>query len=184
MGERATFGPYYRALSAMAEKGHCRRGYFVAGMGGAQFGSTSAIDLSRTIGMTNSSRFDPSGNLPVALVTATADPVNPYGAALAWPDLPTKFRPGRKDSSIVVLVQAQPAIYHERGGASLLVWPLPSRHLRSAAAALVKAVDDRRIPALIIKRINGESYLGHEFADILADAGAYRTPSTIRIRPG
>ena len=82
-----------------------------------------------------------------------------------------------------MLVESQAAVYHERGGANLLAWELPLTHLQSAATALVSAVDDRSIPALTIKRINGLPYLEHDFADMLSEAGAYRTPSAIRIRP-
>jgi ATP-dependent Lhr-like helicase len=183
VAERAAFGPYYRALGAMEEKGRCRRGYFVAGLGGAQFGLATAIDLARSIELTSAPPTGPTRQSPGALVLAAADPGNPYGAALAWPESPTLSRPGRKDGAIVVLSESQPVVYHERGGANLLVWELPSAQLHCAAAALVEAVDNRIIPALNIKRINGQASIEHEFTEILASAGAYRTPSAIRIRP-
>lgn len=183
LAERSTFGPYYRALSVMEEKGRCRRGYFVAGMGGAQFGLSTAIDLARSIETTRIPPAEPAITSPAALVSAAADPVNPYGAALAWPESPTPFRPGRKAGAIVVLVESQAVVYHERGGANLLVWEAPQDRLRSAADSLVSAVDDRSIPALAIKRINGRPYIEHDFAEMLSTAGAYRTPSAIRVRP-
>ncbi len=42
------FAATYRVLAAFEETGRCRRGYFVEGLGAAQFGTTGAIDRLRT----------------------------------------------------------------------------------------------------------------------------------------
>jgi ATP-dependent Lhr-like helicase len=42
------FGAAYRALSSLEEAGQCRRGYFVEGLGAAQFALTGAVDRLRT----------------------------------------------------------------------------------------------------------------------------------------
>ena len=42
------FAGVYRVLSAYEEVGRTRRGYFVEGLGAAQFGSTGAVDRLRT----------------------------------------------------------------------------------------------------------------------------------------
>jgi nucleotide-binding universal stress UspA family protein len=58
-------------------------------------------------------------------VLAAADPANPYGAALDWPDRAEPaagHRPGRKAGALVVLVDGRPALYVERGGRSLLTF--------------------------------------------------------------
>ena len=65
-------------LSAFEETGRCRRGYFVDGLGAAQFGTAGAIDRLRTF-----SETDPHDK-PTALCLAATDPANPYGAA-RWP---------------------------------------------------------------------------------------------------
>src|SRR5919107_926680 len=41
------FGAAYRALSSLEESGQCRRGYFVEGLGAAQFALTGAVDRLR-----------------------------------------------------------------------------------------------------------------------------------------
>ncbi len=41
------FGGVYRVLSAFEDAGRCRRGYFVAGLGAAQFGTAGAVDRLR-----------------------------------------------------------------------------------------------------------------------------------------
>ena len=96
------FGAAYRALSSLEESGQCRRGYFVDGLGAAQFALTGAVDRLRA------QQREPEQ--PQALVLAACDPANPYGAALPWPER-EGHRPGRKAGALVVLVD---------GGAGLL----------------------------------------------------------------
>ncbi len=71
------FQAVYDALSAMEEAGRARRGYFVEGLGGAQFAAPGAEDRLRAL------RERPGGEL---VVLASTDPANPYGAALPWPE--------------------------------------------------------------------------------------------------
>ena len=73
------FAAVYRVLAAAEEAGRVRRGYFVEGLGAAQFGAVGAIDRLRA-------QARPLEEGPgEALVLAATDPANPYGAALAWP---------------------------------------------------------------------------------------------------
>ncbi len=168
-GERRTFSDLYRALAGLEDKGLCRRGYVVDGLGGAQFGLSTAVDAIR-------------GDLTTsgpAVVLAAADPANPFGAALAWPPLAGSARPGRKAGATIVLVAGEPVIFVERGGSSLLVWP--NDHLAAASAALVAGVRDGRVGPLAIKKING-SAPSAEVHKILTIAGAVASPSGLRIR--
>ncbi len=50
MSERVPggFAAVYKVLSAFEDSGRCRRGYFVAGLGAAQFGTAGAVDRLRT----------------------------------------------------------------------------------------------------------------------------------------
>ena len=73
------FAAVYKVLSAFEDSGRCRRGYFVAGLGAAQFGTAGAVDRLRTFADTR-----PDAK-PVAAALAATDPANPYGAALPWP---------------------------------------------------------------------------------------------------
>ena len=66
-----------------------RRGYFVEGLGAAQFATAGAVDRLRA-----QSRPLPDGPAPygagrrenaTSVVLAASDPANPYGAALTWP---------------------------------------------------------------------------------------------------
>jgi len=86
------FAAVYRVLAAAEESGRVRRGYFVEGLGAAQFASGGAVDRlraqSRPLGTSTK-----VSERPRAVVLAACDPANPYGAALPWPDrLPTDHR--------------------------------------------------------------------------------------------
>ena len=76
------FAGVYRVLSAFEDSGRCRRGYFVDGLGAAQFGTAGAVDRLRT------HLLLPDDHKPEAVTLAATDPANPYGAALAWPAAP------------------------------------------------------------------------------------------------
>jgi ATP-dependent helicase Lhr and Lhr-like helicase len=81
------FSAVYRVLSAFEEAGRCRRGYFVEGLGAAQFAADGAVDRLRALSGESSER--PGARTPTTLLLAAADPANPYGAAIPWPDRPT-----------------------------------------------------------------------------------------------
>jgi ATP-dependent helicase Lhr and Lhr-like helicase len=70
------FSTVYPVLRSLEEAGRVRRGYFVAGLGGAQFAQPGAVDRLR--GGRDGS------DVPSAVILAATDPANPYGAVLPW----------------------------------------------------------------------------------------------------
>ena len=79
-GIRGGYGAVYGELRALETLGVCRRGYFVEGLGGAQFALPGAVERLRELRAVG--RDDEA---PSTLVLAAADPAQPYGAALPWP---------------------------------------------------------------------------------------------------
>ncbi len=123
VSERVTggFAAVYKVLAAFEETGRCRRGYFVDGLGAAQFGGTGAIDRLRAL----AAEEPRPGEKPVVVTLAATDPANPYGAALPWPAAGVEgqgHRPGRKAGALVVLVDGRATVYVERGGRTLLTF--------------------------------------------------------------
>ncbi len=199
------FAAVYPVLRAMEEAGQCRRGYFVEGLGGAQFALPGAVDRMRTFG----SQYG-AGSLPGAvsavgvagaggsggssartgLVLAAADPAQPYGAALAWPErpgeTPSSHRPGRKAGALTVLVDGFLVLYVERGGRTLLSWTDDPDLLNPAAMALAAAVRDGALGRLTVERADGLTVGGHEspLAQALETAGFRPTPRGLRLRAG
>jgi ATP-dependent Lhr-like helicase len=167
------FAAVYRVLATMEEAGRVRRGYFVEGLGAAQFAAGDAVDRLRTV--------DDTG---AALVLAATDPANPFGAALPWPAASGTHRPGRAVGASVVVDGQGLVLYLERGGRSLLSW-VPASDPRAAAAvsAVVEAVRSGRRPAVMLEKVDGEPVHGTAWRDLLVDAGFATTPRGLRLRP-
>jgi ATP-dependent Lhr-like helicase len=155
------FAAVYPVLRALEETGRARRGWFVAGLGAAQFALPGAVDrlrAHRTIDEDDRGR---------ALVMAATDPAQPYGAALSWPEHPG--RPARAAGAYVVLVDGACGAYLERGGKTLLTFG--DTDTASSAEALVAAHKEGRLPRVQIERINDEPARTSPVAPILRDAG-------------
>jgi ATP-dependent Lhr-like helicase len=193
--ERITggFAAVYPVLRAMEEAGQCRRGYFVEGLGGAQFALPGAVDRMRALadlrGGTMGRPLGPGHSSERVLVLAAADPAQPYGAALAWPDRPgetvASHRPGRKAGALVVLVDGSLVLYVERGGRTLLSWTDDPERLASSAKALAAAVRDGALGRLTVERADGERAGGDSpLTQALEAAGFRPTPRGLRLRAG
>jgi ATP-dependent Lhr-like helicase len=175
------FAAVYKVLSAFEETGRCRRGYFVEGLGAAQFGTAGAVDRLRTF----SRGPDEADPKPTALALAATDPANPYGAALPWPPSEEGHRPGRKAGAIVVLVDGELALYVERGGRTLLTWSEEPDLLEPAAEALADAVRRGALGRLTVEKADGAALLGAggtPLRQALQLAGFVATPRGLRIR--
>ena len=137
------FSALYGELANLETLGTARRGYFVEGLGGAQFALPAAIERLRGL------RSDePAG----ALVLAATDPANPYGASLPWPQARRRAGapPGRVPGAYVVTLDAEPVLYVERGGKGLPCrCASPTTHwLRQALEALAESVRRGRLARL------------------------------------
>jgi ATP-dependent Lhr-like helicase len=127
-------------------------------------------------------------------VLAAADPAQPYGAALPWPDrpdeTPSSHRPGRKSGALVVLVGGMLVLYVERGGRTLLTWTDDPELLGQSAAALAASVRDGALGRLTVERADGltvgHGVSGHDspLAQALEAAGFRPTPRGLRLRGG
>jgi ATP-dependent Lhr-like helicase len=179
------FSGVYKVLRAMEESGQIVRGYVVEGLGASQFAARGAVDRLRAL--SRSDGAPPDGDA-VARVLAAADPAQPYGAALPWPEplgsgeKAGKHRPARKAGALAVLVDGRPVLYVERGGHSLLSFTEADAPLRAAADALSRAVREGWLGQLAVQRADGEVALTSGLADILRDAGFRATPKGLRLR--
>ena len=181
-GIRGGFALAYRVLSGFEETGRARRGYFVEGLGAAQFATGATVDRLRSF-----AREPDSERPPVAITLAATDPANPYGAALPWPvgplddETPRGHRPGRKAGALVVLVDGSLALYVERGGKTMLTFGTGGRALSASAASLAAAVR-RSLARLKVERVDGEYVIGTALGDALVEAGFSATPQGLRLR--
>jgi ATP-dependent helicase Lhr and Lhr-like helicase len=169
------YGAVYGELRALETLGLCRRGYFVEGLGGAQFALGGAVERLREL-------RDRDDDLP-AFVLAAADPAQAYGAALPWPKR-AGGRAARVAGAHVVLLGGEPVLYVERGGRSLLPLRDPDElWLRPALAALVRHVKAGGAKRLAVERFDGEPVTESEAMPLLVEAGFLAGPRRAVLRP-
>lgn len=184
------FSQLYRIYSAAEDRALVRRGYFIEGLGAAQFAAPATVDLLRStadslsipagpqsFGATQgfgASAYAPQrtdtervyGTFTVTLLAAT-DPANPYGAALSWLAIPSfahegivKHRPARKAGACVVLVDGAPVLYVERGAKTLLAFTTDPILLEAAAPALAHLVSAGGAEKISVEKVNDVELLG------------------------
>jgi len=179
------FAGLYGELASLETLGTARRGYFVEGLGGAQFALAGAVEQLRGL------RADePAG----AMVLAATDPANPYGASLPWPKREvrgdeTVRRPARVAGAYVVTVDAEPVLYVERGGKGLVALRDPAEAfadeaapwLRDALEALADHVRRGRLKRLALERFDGEPVVGSVVEELLVEAGFRQGPRKLTL---
>jgi len=196
-GIRGGFALLYDSFAKLETLGVCRRGYFIEGMGGAQFALPGAVERLRA-GRSSSTRGDapdgagvPGGAgggvdrrggaaVPRTLVIAAADPAQPYGAALTWPKREGQDRrPARVAGAYVVMVADLPVLYVERGGRGLVT--LDEAPPGEALRALAEAVRAGRVGKLALERIDGEPAIASPLVQELIDLGFHSGPRKLTL---
>jgi len=161
------FSTLYSELGNLELLGTARRGYFVEGLGGAQFALPGAVERLRSLPEADGSY----------LVLAATDPANPYGASLPWPKLEGGRRPGRTPGAHLLLRDGEPWVFVERGGRGVLrLRPLVGAELEEAMRALADAVAAGQLPKLAVEKLDGEAVIGSGHEEALIGAGFSRGP--------
>jgi ATP-dependent Lhr-like helicase len=190
-GIKGGFAMLYDTFAKLETLGVCRRGYFIEGMGGAQFALPGAVERLRSA---PASIALGGGERPQTLVLAAADPAQPYGAALPWPRREgSERRPARVAGAYVVSVREQPVLYVERGGRGLITLidgPAPGAPPLAAGApdligealsALADAVRAGRVGKLSLERIDGAPAIGSTFVGALVELGFQSGPRRLTL---
>ncbi len=168
------FASVYAELSALETLGTARRGYFVEGLGGAQFALSAAVERLRT------HRDSASG----AVVLAAQDPANVYGAALPWPRRAEQARrPARVPGAYVVLLEGRAALYVEAGGRGLVsLADHADEWLPTALDALAEFVrSGGPLRRLAVERWDGEPVLGSPVEALLVERGFRAGPRRLTL---
>jgi ATP-dependent Lhr-like helicase len=187
------FSAVYDVLKALEESGRIRRGYFVAGLGAAQFALPAAVDLLRQL------RSAPPDEKPEFVQLAASDPANPYGSVLRWPELPVAEEDSesaprvftRASYAEVILRNGQLVAWLRRGNPNLLVFLPAEEPERSQTAAglahFLCARGQQRMrgnshEGVLITTINGQPVAVHPMARFLMDAGFHAGPLGMHLR--
>jgi ATP-dependent helicase Lhr and Lhr-like helicase len=170
------YGAVYGQLRALETLGVCRRGYFVEGLGGAQFALPGAVERLRELRPREDEEQE-------SLVLAAADPAQPYGAAVSWPKR-ADGRAARVAGAFVVLLGGEAALFVERGGRSLVALREPDEEwLRVALTALVSHVKQGGAKRLAVERFDGRPVAETPIYPLLLDAGFVAGPRRAVLRP-
>ncbi len=145
-----------------------RRGYFIEGLGGAQFALPGAVDALRA-------ERDVDSSEPSVVMLSAVDPGNPWGAMLTWPrrDEGDRRIIARAPGASVVLADGAPVVYVERGGKGITTFPAFDDRDTAIAALQFLA---RREPVkggrpLNIERIDGLPAIESPFLPLFGEAG-------------
>lgn len=158
-GVTGGYAGLYPMLRALEDQGHVRRGYFVEGLGAAQFALPGAVDRLRRESKPMS-----------AVALGAADPAQPFGATLAWPE--SAGRPARAAGALVVLHDGEPLVHIERGGKSMSSFA--NAAISSAwAPALAEAARAGRV-RFELATIDGERAAASPLVEHLEGAGFVR----------
>jgi ATP-dependent Lhr-like helicase len=190
---RGGFSAVYDVLKALEESGRIRRGYFVAGLGATQFALPAAVDLLRQL------RTEPAAEKPEFVQLAAADPANPYGSVLRWPDLPVMDDDSETAPRIltraayaeIILRNGQLVAWLRRNNPNILVFlPADEPERSQVASGLAHFLCERgqlgmaggRHLGVLITSINGQPVSAHLMARFLMDAGFYSGPLGMHLR--
>lgn len=166
------FSTVYPVLRAMEEAGRVRRGYFVDGLGAAQFARVGVDEQLRAM-------REP-GEAWLALRLSALDPANPYGAALPWPKpsdpAAEVSRLARAAGAHVVLVEGRLVGYVARGEQQVVTFlsesePERSKDLRALVDVLAAWVEAGSRKVLAIQRIDGDEASKSTLAPAFRAAG-------------
>jgi len=172
----------YPVLRAMEEAGRARRGYFVEGLGAAQFATGGAVDRLRAL--------RELGEAPYTFFLAATDPANPYGAALPWPEGAAGRKPARMAGALVVMVDGSLAAWMGRNERQLLTFVDQVKNrsatevAREIAHTLAASVGVKGRRALLIGEVDGRPAAESSMADALRGAGFIVTSRGLLKRVG
>jgi ATP-dependent Lhr-like helicase len=181
------FPTAYKVLSGLEETGRTRRGYFIEGLGAAQFATPATVDRLRAFSADRETEADSADRAVDALTLSATDPANPFGAALGWPSIDDErhggHRPGRKAGALVVLVDGALGLFVERGGKTVLNFLAPDDEAgRDAAAASLTSTVRSTGGRLRVEKIDGVFAIGTPLGDALIASGFAPTPQGLRLR--
>jgi len=171
-GVRGGYASVYGVLKVLEERGASRRGYFVSGLGAAQFGLPGAVDRLRSARVSADGAFDAEFHperQAAPVVLAATDPAQPYGATVPWPESPG--RPARSASALVVLRDGLPLVWFDRRGHHVVTFPAATddHGWAPTLAALVKEGHARTVE---VRKVDGDPLAPtSSWADVLRAAG-------------
>ena len=161
------FSTLYGELGNLELLGTARRGYFVEGLGGAQFALPGAVERLRSLP-------EPDGSY---LLLAATDPANPYGASLPWPKLEGGgARAAPRAPTCCCATASRWSSSSAAAAASCACSKLEGASWRRRCARLPTPSRPGQLPKLAVEKLDGEPVIGSGHEDALLGAGFSRGP--------
>jgi ATP-dependent Lhr-like helicase len=163
-------------LKRLEFRGDVQRGYFVAGLAGAQFALPDAVEMLRAV--------PPDAEPDAPVVMATSDPANVYSLALQGVGRESISRP-RGSGAQIVTVSGKVILSTEARGRRVRIRAgADPATVRAALESLIAHLTARRGTErrrdVIVETIDGVGATGSAWAPVLRDAGFRNDGSALR----
>ena len=161
------FSSLYSVLKQLEERSEVRRGMFIDGLGATQFALPGTDERLRSPPPASA-----ASGPQAAMLLATRDPANPYGAILPWPALAAAdaLPPQRGQRSRVVVLEGELLGWINRSGSLTMFESTSSEHHASLIAqALVSRAGKHR--PVLLPLIDGEPASKHRYVAAFRKAG-------------
>lgn len=170
------FSSLYQALRALEDAGRIRRGYFVEGLGASQFALPEAVERlrkRRKADASGQSARDADVHVHGAATTmlASADPANPYGAALPWPEHEDPRRPARAAGSYTLISDGSAAAWLAPSESRMILFTTERGAVEAALGCIAGALRAGRLEPFVVSRINGLPAQEALYRDVFESSG-------------
>ena len=162
------FAAIYGELQNLELLGTARRGYFVEGLGGAQFALPGAVERLRSMPRAGG-RADLAGRHRPRQPLRRHPPVAEAARAAA-------ARPGPPAPTSACATASRCSTSSAAGKGILRLAPLEGEELAAALGELAAAARDGLIEKLALERLDGETVIGSDMEAALVEAGFRRQP--------
>ena len=167
------FSSLYGDLAALETVGVARRGYFIEGLGGAQFALPGAVERLRA-------QRDDDTAPPVVL--AATDPAQPYGAALQLAEDRAAARPRARPAPTSCSPAPSRCSTSSAAARACRCWSTrDDERLAPALEALAEAVRRGRVRRLALERVDGEPIVGSPYEEPLLELGFRSGPRKLTL---
>lgn len=170
----------YHELKRLEFRGDVRRGYFVAGLAGAQFALPEAVELLRI-------PASPEGVHTSPVVLASADPANVFALLLGEGGATDSFSRPRGNGALLVTSEGRVQLAAEGRGTRLRVRDgIANEALQESLRALVEHLmrvrtRERQRVDVIVESVNGAAAASAPFGDLLRELGFKRDGNVMRL---
>ena len=179
-GVAGGFSAVYPILRALEDSGQIRRGYFIEGLGAAQFAAPGADERLRSLAQQSSS------STTRTLVLSAIDPANPFGSVVPWPE-PARSesaKPQRAAGAHVIIRDGFALGFLNRAADTLTTFQVASLQQTVLASHIADAIAEfaRSRSPVLLTAVDGVAAADSDLAPVFVTAGFQLSSSGLRHR--